>query len=281
MTATPTAPPVLPTPVAVTGPVTARVLATELQVYADADADSFVVGRLPEGAEVTVIGRYGRREWLAIADAGWVPYDGAALELGVELGAIGPPPTDERGAYTVVSGPPHPAATRTGVPAVDAVIEAMHAHDEDAMVALLAFQELPCVAEQAYGGGPPGCRAGDAVGTVYSVLPYASSESAWLNPDQAIAKARSLAVGGASGEPFRGYAAFGVKASPEGRARHRVVSTEVGKRRAIVFVVDNAGVTHISVPADGPIGGGLALPPAAGFEFLLPPPVPEGLLPPR
>lgn len=261
-------------------PVAARVITDNLNVRGAPDLDNVVVGQLRRGAEVTIVGRYVRTEWLAISDVGWVFYDPDWLDLSVDFERIGPPPIDANGAYAVVGGAPHPAMTRTGIPAIDVVIEAMHAQDADALGAMLAFQTIPCVAREQYGGGPPGCRGGDPVGTPYEVLPFSSSEFAWLNREQAVETVRGLAVGGAAGEPWHIYAArefTGTAVSPGG---YTAIFTRVETHTAIAFGVDDDGVTYISTPWDGNIGGGSYLREDARSRLVLPSPVPEGLLPP-
>jgi hypothetical protein len=65
----------------------------------------------------------------------------------------------------------HPPGTTTGIPDVDAVIEAVLAGDVQGRRALVRYTTFPCTSEEGL-GGPPKCRdAGVADGTPVEYLP--------------------------------------------------------------------------------------------------------------
>jgi hypothetical protein len=76
--------------------------------------------------------------------------------------------------YTVRA--PYPDDTRTGIPVVDAVIEARLNNDSQALVDLVQFLTLTCIRVPEGIGGPPLCQEDEADGTPVEVFPMAFSE---------------------------------------------------------------------------------------------------------
>ena len=64
----------------------------------------------------------------------------------------------------------YPHDKRTGVAAIDAVIQAVVTQDADALAALIAFSPSACTTETGL-GGPAKCTDGEAEGTVVQALP--------------------------------------------------------------------------------------------------------------
>jgi hypothetical protein len=77
---------------------------------------------------------------------------------------------------------------RTGVPALDEVIEVIQAGEPGALVDRLAMQQLPCTKELG-AGGPPKCLPSESEGTAVEVFEFYSCEVNWLRADELAAMA--------------------------------------------------------------------------------------------
>jgi len=76
--------------------------------------------------------------------------------------------------------PSPPGPRRTGDPALDAIIEAVEAHDVDALLGFVEYQEVPCSEPGEGMGGYPSCEAGEAAGTIVRALPLMDGcEGSW------------------------------------------------------------------------------------------------------
>ena len=71
----------------------------------------------------------------------------------------------------------------TGIAAVDRVIAAVQADDASKLAGQAKFEALACTTAQGL-GGPPGCRPGEAAGTVVNVLFTSSCDGHYIRQDE-------------------------------------------------------------------------------------------------
>src|SRR4030042_3186759 len=74
-------------------------------------------------------------------------------------------------------------AGRTGVPEVDAVVQAVLSGDQEALGRLVRYEAVPWTPGPVQFGGPPECREGEADGTVVDALRVASCEGHYARRD--------------------------------------------------------------------------------------------------
>lgn len=113
----------------------------------------------------------------------------AALALGCRGSAPKPEPaatpslsvTATASATPPATPPPTPVAgRRTGVAEVDTVLAAVAAKDVDALLRLVALQEVTCIDPRTQGaGGPVRCAAGEAVGSNVRAFATSTCEGEW------------------------------------------------------------------------------------------------------
>jgi hypothetical protein len=72
---------------------------------------------------------------------------------------------------------------RSGVPQVDAVVQAVLSGDQEALGRLVRYEAVPCTTGPVQFGGPPECREGEADGTVVDALRVASCEGHYARRD--------------------------------------------------------------------------------------------------
>jgi hypothetical protein len=77
----------------------------------------------------------------------------------------------------------YPLTTRTGIAAIDAVLEAAASGDVEELRLLFEFTNAQCTQREGL-GGPPKCRAGEAEGTAVEALPFLGSEGGFLRRDE-------------------------------------------------------------------------------------------------
>ena len=154
------------------------------------------MGQLPNGAEIDVVSRDHEGAWLAIPGTGYVFYKAAWIELDRDVSDV-PKRTRDLGH---VIGPLHGAGTRTGVPAVDAVVEAVTDGDLDRLSELLVFEEMPCTLGQEFYLDPPLCPAGEPAGTPVAVMPFSANHPGWLREFDRERIVGSLLLGAAGAE---------------------------------------------------------------------------------
>jgi hypothetical protein len=111
---------------------------------------------------------------------------------------------------------------RTGVPEIDAILEAWENGDIDTLVALALLQEQECVDVVEGLGGPPECPEGVDEGTTLDVFPAAACEGYWATPESLPALFQSF-VDGFDGEPYFLYAAWRADATEHTPAGWRVL----------------------------------------------------------
>jgi len=87
-------------------------------------------------------------------------------------------------AATVASTPRvTPAERRTGIPELDAVIDAVISHDKEKVLQLVGYTPVPCEIEPQGLGAPPQCRADEPEGTAVDVFPVAQCEGYYVRPE--------------------------------------------------------------------------------------------------
>lgn len=96
-----------------------------------------------------------------------------------------PVPTTQPTAVPTAAPTPDATATarRSGIPDVDAVIDAMLSGDDQQQRSLVAFQSMACTAT-AVGIGPFYCGEGEPDGTVSDVIPAVYCEGSFIRKDQ-------------------------------------------------------------------------------------------------
>jgi hypothetical protein len=181
--------------------------------------------------------------------------------------------TDLLEIYTVRAA--YPADTRTGIVAVDAVIEARLANDIDALVDLTQFLTLNCIQVAEGLGSPPLCAEGEADGTPVEVLPVASSEGTYVRREAIAAQFPAA--------PYSLLAVYRVaddacqdETFPAGE--YNLIFIDEGRSffNAVGVRVTDQGIVRIDYDAWPDILNGFDI-----GEFILPPlvPVPEPLSP--
>lgn len=96
---------------------------------------------------------------------------------------------------------------RTGIPEIDAVLDAWEPGDIDALSALALLQEMECVTEVQGLGGPPECPPGVDDGTTVQVMGAAACEGFWVYED-GLGQLFQTFVDGFDGAPYYLYAAW-------------------------------------------------------------------------
>ena len=146
-----------PTPSATTDPPTATVRRGTLDVWPWPMNEGTPMGTLARGDSVEIDAR--RFGWVRLQSGGWITAHPEFTQLSVDLSAL-----------PVLEAPTHDPATRTGDPLIDRVIDAALDADADALLALAAFEDTPCVED-----GDTGdflCPDGVAAGTVIPVFGF-------------------------------------------------------------------------------------------------------------
>lgn len=92
------------------------------------------------------------------------------------------PPAQEGLSTPSSSVPVHgyyPLTTRTGIEAIDDILDAAANGDMASLQPLIQFTEAKCTLADGL-GGPPKCNAGEAEGTRIEVLPFLGGEGSYL-----------------------------------------------------------------------------------------------------
>jgi hypothetical protein len=77
----------------------------------------------------------------------------------------------------------HEPSTRTGIPGIDVVLDAVLSRDQEAIRDLIRYNVSACTNEMGL-GGPPKCREGELAGTKVEVLPFLGPEGHFLRRDE-------------------------------------------------------------------------------------------------
>lgn len=129
--------------------------------------------------------------------------------------AATPRPTATAAAPTPV-GPAEPGVSpvprATGIPAVDAVIDALASGDPARVRSVVGYVRVPCEVDPQGIGVPPACRADEPEGTPVEVFRGAQCEGYYLRPDEMDQTVQAIA-----GLPLELYAVFEAEGRwPEG-----------------------------------------------------------------
>ncbi len=121
-----------------------------------------ILGQLPRWTYARVIGRsnagYFPIQWIQIEGGGWIKDVEDGIELSVRRPAL--PEPDWLLATT------YPEETRTGIPAIDRLLDVLAAYDADELLALLETRTVECVAlEEASHHSSKICPPGVSAGT--------------------------------------------------------------------------------------------------------------------
>ncbi len=176
-------------------------------------------------------------------------------------------------ATPTLAGSPavHPPAARTGVPEVDAVIQAFLGNDLGGRRSLVRYVTTPCTTAQG-SGGPPKCGAGEANGTAVTVFPFLGSEGEFVRRD-GIDRVLQFEVQGLYGVYRVPETVFRAPYWPAGQYAIVFVCKEdlptvKGSRQQAVVYVEGGGVVRI---ARSPLRAAWPPDEAAGATWLLPP----------
>ena len=239
----PTASPVVapPTPTI----ATARVVADRVPVYVVPHGDYPVLGFLDSGDEVPIFSRVvsGSRDedWIGIPGVGWIKHSLDTVDLNVD------PDSLER--LPLQTAPLHDASVRTGVPRVDAIIEAALSGDATSVAGLFRFTTFACVERRVGGGSPPQCPDGVAEGTPVEAFSVSYSSNVWIMRDEAAERLDRILVRGES--ILRLYAVIDARetsAGTDGREYFVIFGYEAGVGGSVGFWVDDSGaISHTVV----------------------------------
>ena len=113
----------------------------------------------------------------------------SACDDGEEAAPTPTAPATEAATATAPATPPlTPPTGRTGIPELDAVIDAMitdHGQKETpALAALIGFTQVPCTTIPQDVGGPPLCELNEEDGELVEVFEYGACEGEYLRPHQ-------------------------------------------------------------------------------------------------
>jgi hypothetical protein len=168
----------------------------------------------------------------------------------------------------------HPATVRSGVPEVDAVIQAFLGSDLGGRRRLVRYLTTPCTTAQG-SGGPPKCAAGEANGALVTVFPLLGAEGEFVRPD-AIDRVLQFEVDGLYGVYRVPASAYRETYWPAGQYGIVFVCKEdlpanKGMRQQAVVYVESGGIVRIARsplraawPPDDAAGGTWALAPVGG-----------------
>lgn len=222
----------------------ATILVSELHVWPNPLFDGEVIATLTRGDVVELdLRRFG---WVRLVQGGWISPHSTSVELSVS--------SDSLPEFVT---PWHPDDTRTGVPSVDRVIEAVVEGDAKALVALAELRETACVGVGGDTGDLP-CKDGVEVGTKFRTFGFVSCHG-----QQQIEEGLEEAFTRLLAEPFALYAVF---------------ADDVGYD--LVFIAEDGAAVEMPLNSEGLIRymffGCGARPPelvvAGVAEFLLAPP---------
>ncbi len=79
---------------------------------------------------------------------------------------------------------PTPVVQHSGIPSVDAVIDAVASGNADALAALMRFPKIPCTTDHEGLGRPPDCPDGVANETPIEAMPVLACEGTYMVPGQ-------------------------------------------------------------------------------------------------
>ena len=163
----------------------------------------------------------------------------------------------------------YPPDTRTGIAAVDAVVEAIHAGDRDALMDLVHYTAAACTDADGL-GGPPKCEAGQPEGSLVEVFPV-------MGPGEGSYTDRQMIEGVFPEEPLGLFAIFRVADSayrepywPAGR--YGIILRIDGEPvPALTLRIDDVGIVRLDRSFGEPFWLSPALLEREVESFILPP----------
>lgn len=246
----------------------ARIITDNLNVRVSPRLAALVLGQLHDGAEVAVIGHRSNDggQWLALANLGWAFYDPEWIDVAEPLDRI------------IGSGPvslrPYAGDLRSGVPAIDRVIALAVAGDSAALGELVITAARECSAPPVDVG--PTCPAGVAEGTPIDVFYSVSCHGSYsTNRDQIDSQLQFFdSVNGQDGT-LAPYAAYRLNETSGRTGEYGIAFATASGDEGRVLHLDGAGRITLVNSACGPTPVSTMIP--DGVDFLLAPPLPEGL----
>ncbi|MDA0270016.1 MAG: hypothetical protein O2798_02070 [Chloroflexi bacterium] len=165
----------------------------------------------------------------------------------------------------------HPLDTRTGIPTVDAIVDAYLAQDADRLRALARYESSPCATTTTndWYGPPPQCPDGVPPGTPLEIMTVVGCHGGILTPDDMQRGWRAPIS-----DQIRLYAVATADGHTDPRAEHVVFFANAiggGNDLGMVFVTGSGGYIHLD--------SGCGFSPVDMVEryqpldFLLPPPL--------
>lgn len=126
-------------------------------------------------------------------------------------------------------------------PEVDRVVEAVRARNEQALVDLVAYTQMPCSNASVTTAETPRCRFGEAEGTSVEVVKYGGCEDSYLRRDDVPNAVQHLL------DPRpQVYAAFKAPESwAQGDYAVVLTSSEQGRPVAMELVLENARIVEL------------------------------------
>ena len=144
----------------------AEVITDHLNVRLGPRQDAAVIGQVNTGDRFDIGGRSVEGDWVMIPGTGWVFRNPEWIRLNVSLTDIDVSAPFDFFDPNLLHGPD----VRTGVPSIDAVIDAVVGGDREAMFELLVVSEVACLAQPEHGDGSVACPEGVAEGTVLAAV---------------------------------------------------------------------------------------------------------------
>jgi hypothetical protein len=171
-------------------------------------------------------------------------------------------PTIESSNATLQSAV-YPPETRTGIAALDAIIDAVLDHDIEELRGLTQYAQLPCTHADGLGGQPK-CLEGEEENTIVAVVPYLGAEGGHL---------RRAEFEALPGPDVRGLlavyrvspTAFSEDSYPAGE--HALVFLDAGGTSGVILQERNGRVVRYDFPLPGSLQSRLE---TSAAEFILP-----------
>lgn len=163
----------------------------------------------------------------------------------------------------------YPTTWRTGVGAVDLVLNAVFSGNPDQLAARFQYRSMGCVTERTTMPSPPICKPGQPAGTPVDGFPVVHIEGAYLSKDDTLTLRQEVTSG-----DWRLYAVYGQQPSPGDathfpRGSYVIVLNSPKSGSGLALQVENGYILAVEF-SPGPTVQLLAnIPPTA---FLLAPP---------
>lgn len=176
--------------------------------------------------------------------------DEAKLSPTSDTTATATPVTSTATAPATIPNASPPPAGRSGLPSVDAAVDAMLATDIEALRAMIRFTATPCVVNPEGLGAPPTCREGEAAGTAVDVLPIAQCEGYFSRPHELNLDGLLLGLDGVPSVAIELYAVYRAPAGAFPPGKYFVIfsaraSAADDTVRGFALTMTDTGITGI------------------------------------